>query len=137
MDVESIRLGRATLDKPCVHRPIEGAARRGLPGGWPETARTAGPTPGRAMPSGSRGLTNVAGRRSHHVGAAQQARLPRISGGWGRGSLWGGTRMIDITLLGQTSVYVTDRPGQAVDLCTKPRQILEMLALDLGVPVTK
>jgi SARP family transcriptional regulator, regulator of embCAB operon len=49
--------------------------------------------------------------------------------------------MIDISLLGHTTVHLCDQSGHAdgagVRIWTKPRQILEILALDPGVPVTK
>jgi DNA-binding SARP family transcriptional activator len=46
--------------------------------------------------------------------------------------------MFDITLFGSTAVDAGDRHWGAAELCgTKPRQILELLALSLGTPVPK
>lgn len=45
--------------------------------------------------------------------------------------------MIDIALLGPTVVRVDSPSAHDLRLAAKPRQILEMLALDVGLPVTK
>ena len=46
--------------------------------------------------------------------------------------------MLDITLFGSTAVDTADHHWGAAELCgTKPRQILELLALSLGTPVPK
>jgi DNA-binding SARP family transcriptional activator len=44
--------------------------------------------------------------------------------------------MIEIQLLGPTAVRVSNG-GHRIELPAKPRRILEMLALDVGLPVTK